>query len=163
MKILLFILLALGPGACTTASKPSQRDAIRESLYGRLPQRKIDEAVRYVRQGLPFAVDIDPFGAIYDGPATGGELQHLKEHFLLPLARSRDAANIQRVRIDASSLGWLDWTCTIELKDMAPISITHFAGLYDGNNRDTQDGYVESRRYALAALDKIGGRVRVSR
>ena len=167
MKIPLFILLlALGPVACTTAPESSRIDAARASYRASLPdpvsQKKVDEALRYVQQGLPFPVEIDPFGAIYNGPVMGGELQRLKEHFLLPIARSRYAAEIKRVQIDAFSLEWLDWTCTIELKDMAPVSITHWGGLYYGNNRDTPDGYVESRRYALAALDKIGDRVRVS-
>ncbi len=161
MKIILVILLLVsGPVACTTAPKPNQSDSMGESPYSRVPQKKIAEAVRYAKQGVPFPVDIDPFGAVYDGPIMGGELQHLKDHFLLPLAKSRYAAKIQRVRIDASALEWYQWTCTIELKDdMAPISITHFAGLYDGHDNQDPDGYVRSRQYALAALDNIGSRV----
>ncbi|MCP5531778.1 MAG: hypothetical protein H7A48_01245 [Akkermansiaceae bacterium] len=121
---------------------------------------KVDEAVAYVREGLPFPVEIDPCGAIFDSPISTSELVHLKRNFLVPLAGSSHADRISKVTIDASALEWLQWTCRIDLKDyMSPISITHFAGLYDGKTNTDPDGYRKSRPYVLGQLDNIAKRV----
>ena len=121
---------------------------------------KIAEAVAFVREGLPFPVEIDPFGAIFDSPLSGSELERLKSKFLQPLGTSPHAGKIEKVSIDASSLEWFQWTCRIELKDyMNPISITHFAGLYDGTSNDDPDAYRASRLYVLTQLNSIAKRV----
>lgn len=153
----LLFLVAVFPG-CAAVPETAPEVALQP------PPGKIKKAVCYVQSGLPFAVEIDPRGAIFDGPAQGGELQHLKEHFLFPLAKSRYAAKIQRVRINAAHREWFQWTCIIELKDgVGPISITHHAGLYDGRDNEDPDGYVKARQFVLATLDNIGRHVGWSR
>jgi hypothetical protein len=121
---------------------------------------KLEEAIAFVRDGLPFPVEIDPYGAIFDSALSESELVHLKRNFLVPLANSPHAGKISKVAIDASSLEWFQWTCQIELKnDMSPISITHFGGLYDGKSNTDPDGYRKSRPYVLGQLDNIAERV----
>ena len=160
LKVKLFVSLALVIvlfAACTIT--PRARQAAAGNLPPGPSQRELDEAVRYTQAELPFAVEIDPYGAVYDSPVRGGELQHLREHFLLPLAKSRYAAKIKRIRINAFALEWFQWTCVIELKDNAPISLTHFAGFYDGSSNHDPDSYVKARQFVLAALDNIGRHV----
>jgi hypothetical protein len=121
---------------------------------------KLDEAVAFVCDRLPFPVEIDPYGAIFDSSLPESELVHLKRNFLVPLANSPHVGKISKVTIDASSLEWFQWTCRIELKDdMSPISITHFAGLYDGKSNTDPDGYRKSRPFVLGQLDNIAKRV----
>ena len=119
-------------------------------------EARLDEAIAYVRDGLPFPVEIDPWGAIFDSSLSDSELVHLKRNFLLPLADSPHADKISKVAIDASALEWHQWTCRIELKNSkSPISIKNFGGLYNGKNNTDPDGYRASRPYVLDQLDNI--------
>ena len=123
----------------------------------RVLQQKIDAAVTYVRRGMPFTVEIDPFGAIVDDPIEGGELEHLKTCFLIPLAHSPYERRIQAIKIDAGASEWTKWTCVIELKDnLGSISLTHYSGFYDGKSNADPDGYKDSRQYVMGELKKIG-------
>ncbi len=154
-------VLVLILGSCATPKpEPQQpKPTVARPPAGPSSQR-IAEAVAFVREGLPFPVEIDPFGAIFDSPLSESELKHLKSNFLQPLGTSPYASKIEKVSIDASSLEWFQWTCRIELKDyMNPISITHFAGLYDGKSNNDPDAYRASRLYVLTQLDNIAKRV----
>lgn len=115
--------------------------------------KRLEDEVLYVKKGLPFRVDIDPSGA-GDWPE---EKRRLKEKYLIPLARSRYAALIERVNIDASGKEWQYWTCVVELKNFtrSPISFTHYGAFYNGRDNTDPDGYANARQYTLNALDNI--------
>lgn len=120
---------------------------------------KTAAARAYIQKGLPFLVDMDPLGSIFDSPVEGGELTRLKTKFLLPLASSPHAAKIRKVSIDDTSLEWYQWTCKIEIEDLSPITITHFAGLYDGASNTDPDAYKSSRKYVLQELERMAKHV----
>ncbi len=156
----LLLLIAFCPIACTTGATP--RSAIPERPPDRIPsQKKIDEAIRYSQEGLPFNVDIDPFGAIFDGPVRGGELQHLKEKFLTPLAKSPFVKQITKVRIETIAGEWQFWRCYVYLDGFAenPISLTHYGSFYDGNDNQDPDAYAHARQYTLESINKIAHKI----
>ncbi|MDB6074618.1 MAG: hypothetical protein JWO89_2258 [Verrucomicrobiaceae bacterium] len=124
----------------------------------RVSAEKIAEAGHFVKEGLPFEVKVEPYGAVRDGPplAKDGELANLKRGFLTPLAKSSHVKKIARVAIDASALEWTQWTCIIEIEGgMQPISLTHFAGFYDGKGNQDREGYKSALKYVLGELDKM--------
>ncbi len=159
----LFTMLVSAAGLISCASPPratGPAQAVLPALPSGPPpgpsDEKIAEAVAFVRDGLPFPVEIDPFGAIWDAPLETSELKNLKARFLEPLARPAFAGIIAKVSVDAGSLDWSQWTCRIELKDDSnPISITHAGGLYDGKSNTDPDGYKASRTFVLNLLGKI--------
>lgn len=157
--MLLLTLIAISLVGCSNKEAGSGTLPVVVAPASPSPE-KIDEAKRYVQEGIAIPVNIEPLGAIWDGPSRGGELENLKRNFLQPLASSRYAKKIKGIEIDAGSLEWTQWTCSIELTDyMAPISLTHFGSFYDGTNNQDPDGYANARVYVLGELEKIGKRV----
>jgi len=120
---------------------------------------EIEKATKYIQDGLPFPVDIDPRGILFESSSSNPELANLKRGFLQPLARSPHASKIKRVRIDAAELEWYHWKCRIDVEDLTPIEITHFAGFWSGKSSNDPDAYRTALQYVLSQLDNIAQRV----
>jgi hypothetical protein len=155
----IFSILALGVLLAACASTDQTLQPASSMPPSGPSAAEVEQAAAFVRKGLPFPVEIDPFGAIFDSSVSESELVNLKRKFLEPLAQSPHAGKIKTVTIDASSLEWSQWTCRVELDNyMNPISITHFGGFYDGKSNTDPDAYRSSRPYVLNQLDNIAKR-----
>jgi len=151
------LLLSLLLAGCATDGK-QQVSAISENSTD-THTAEIQRATKFIQDGLPFPVDIDPRGILFESSSSDPELGNLKRSFLQPLARSPHAGKIKKVRIDAAELEWYQWECRIYVEDLTPIEITHFAGFWSGKSSDDPDAYRPALQYILSQLDNIAQRV----
>lgn len=120
---------------------------------------EIEKATKFIQDGLPFPVEIDPRGILFESSSSDPELANLKRSFLQPLARSPHAAKIKSVKIDAAELEWTQWKCRIDVQGLTPIEINHFGGFWSGKSSNDPEAYRAALQYILSQLDNIAQRV----
>ncbi len=153
IPILFFLLLA----GCATDGE-QQVSAIAENSTDTYAA-EVEEATKFIQDGLPFPVDIDPRGILFESSSSDPELANLKRSFLQPLARSPHAGKIKRVKIDTAELEWYHWKCRIDVEELTPIEITHLAGFWSCKSCNDPDSYRTALQYILRQLDNIAQRV----